>query len=227
VQAHIANPPQSHNIEFKTRADRNSRLEALRRYQSPHLHAANPGPMEHTSARIPSELGLVQKRLFPLKSNKDAVLAGCRFLGRAPIHKFRCKTLDNSNIYREKVRVNPEFSIFPHIKALQLASASPRRLDHRRILFISIFKNCWIFLSEIWKSEGSGDSCQNRYRKGRHRTSGMGELKGDYSDYISLLDVSFERKPGYRSTYIENIRVDMVRPKCVCQNAEGLGEAPP
>ena len=78
--------------------------------------------------------------------NKDAVLASCRFFMRAPIRKFRCKILDDAYTYRVIVLVNPWFSILSHSKASKLASESSELLDHRRVLSISIFRKCWIFL---------------------------------------------------------------------------------
>ena len=93
---------------------------------------------------------------LPLAIHKDAVLASCRFSGRAPIRKFRCKILDDAHIYRGRVYVNPRESFRLHIGESKLASERSKRLDHRRVLSVSIFQICWIFLSKIlnlWNSE--------------------------------------------------------------------------
>ena len=47
----------------------------------------------------------IQKRLFSLENNEDAVPASCRVLGRAPSHTFQCKILGES--VRESLIFNP------------------------------------------------------------------------------------------------------------------------
>jgi len=69
--------------------------------------------------------------------------------GRAPIHKFRCKILDYTYIYRIIVRVNPRDSVLPHSNASELASERSKRPDHGRVLLGSIFRICWTFLLRI------------------------------------------------------------------------------
>ena len=63
---------------------------------------------------------MVQKGFFRLKSNKSAVPASCRFSGRAPIRIFRCKILDDAEIYLGIVRVNPGDSVLPDIDVPKL-----------------------------------------------------------------------------------------------------------
>jgi len=89
---------------------------------------------------------------LPLAIHKDAVIASFPFLGRAPIHKFRCKILDDANLHREEVLGNPEFSIRSHIRASEFSSEGHRRLDQRPVLSVSIFQKCLIFLLRIWNS---------------------------------------------------------------------------
>ena len=82
----------------------------------------------------------MQKEFSSLKSNKDAVMASCQFSGRAPIHKFRCKILDDVYTYREIVRVKIRLSVFPHMVASKLASERSRSLDDRRVLSVPNFR---------------------------------------------------------------------------------------
>ena len=49
----------------------------------------------------------VQMGFSPLKSDKDAVLASCRFSKRAPIRIFWSKILDDAYTYPEIMFVNP------------------------------------------------------------------------------------------------------------------------
>jgi len=72
----------------------------------------------------------VQKGFFSLKSNKDAVLASCRFSGRAPIGIFQCKILDFAYISRGIVCGHPEYLFFPHSIAWELANERSNSLDH-------------------------------------------------------------------------------------------------
>ena len=58
---------------------------------------------------------------LPLAIHKDDVLASCRFSGRAPIRKFRCKILDDAYTYRKIMRGNPGDSFELHINASKLA----------------------------------------------------------------------------------------------------------
>ena len=97
------------------------------------------------------EVWLVQKGFFPLKSNKDAVLASCRFSGWAPIHIFGSKNLDDVYTYREIVRVNFRDSSKLHINASKLAIQIVRGLDQGRVLSVPNFRKCWIFWVENLK----------------------------------------------------------------------------
>ena len=80
----------------------------------------------------------MRKGFFLLESNKDAVLASCRFSGLAPIRKFQCKILDDANLYREKVLVNPEFSMLRQMHASELASERSNSHNRRFVLSISM-----------------------------------------------------------------------------------------
>ena len=84
----------------------------------------------------------MQEGSSPLKSNKDAVLASCRFSGRAPIRKFRCTILDDAYIYREIVRVNFRLSVLPHVDASKPASERSNSIDHIQVLSSSISRKC-------------------------------------------------------------------------------------
>ena len=88
---------------------------------------------------------------LPLAIHKNAVLASCRFPRRAPIRIPRCKIIDDADTYREIVPGNSRDSVLPHIDDSMLASERSKRLDHRRILSVSIFRKCWIFLVENLK----------------------------------------------------------------------------
>jgi len=77
---------------------------------------------------------------LPPAIHKDAVLASCRFSGRASIHKFRCKILDDAYIYREIVRGNPRDSVLPHIDDSKVASERLKSVDHSHVLSVSIFQ---------------------------------------------------------------------------------------
>ena len=74
--------------------------------------------------------------------SKDAVIASCRFSGRAPIRKFRCKIPDDAYIYPVIVHVNPGDSFKLQIDASEIAIQIAIRLDQRCVLSVPNFRRC-------------------------------------------------------------------------------------
>ena len=60
--------------------------------------------------------------------------------------------------------VNIENSAPKYNGAPKLASERSKRLDYRRVLFISIFRKSWVFWSKIWKFSKSKNSKINSSR---------------------------------------------------------------
>jgi len=99
------------------------------------------------------------------------------------------------------VHANFRDPFLPYTDASKLASERFERLDHRHVPSISIFRKCWTFLVRIRIFRNSRKIMSEPIESiTRTDPAVYNTDKTIIRLYASLLDVSLERKPGWRFT---------------------------